>query len=402
MSDAPSPRYSRDLTAAVDSLFRPLDSNGFWDPDRGTIVRALEYDDAASGGHREWSPDRRQLWRYGPFALMGVLYWRRSRRGSAGYDDRIRAALDHAATAGSEFDAYAEMPSYGLGSLLAAFSMAVDVFGDERYRRQADRIYEHATPLVPHHSEDALLVYGGTFYDEIGGAASDDLSAAVDAFIAAADDDGLLAFEDDGAGWSKGNSLLTGVYDVLYGGSRPRRHQNQMYALWALCRACEVTGRTDGLDLAERVLEYTIEHRMRDDGAFIWEDVSRASRLRGAALSRLGLRTPHWEFLYACHQTFFVNAVSHYAAAGGDRDYDDAVADAMEWLYGTNVRNEDLAATSGIGVPMRQMTTDGGMDEPDQMYKGTYEVGSHVMALTNLLEWPVAASRAPDAEVPAR
>ena len=31
------------------------------------------------------------------------------------------------------------------------------------------------------------------------------------------------------------------------------------------------------------------------------------------------------------------------------------------------------------------MTTDGAMDVPDQMYKGAYEVGSYVMALTNLL-----------------
>jgi len=385
--DRSSTRYSQDLSAAVGSLFRPLEDDGFWDVDRGTIARALEYDTPPGEGNLDWTPDRRQLWRYGPFALMGVLYWRRSERGSPAYDDQVRRALDHATTAGGEFGAYEEMPSYGLGSLLAAFSMAADVFDDGHYRRHARRVYDRALPLRPGHNEDVLLVYGATFFYEATGddAVCAALSAAVDAFVDAVDEDGLIVFDDDDAGWSKGSSVLTTVYDVLYGGSRPRRHQNQMYALWALCRACAVTNRTDALDVAEGVLDHTVDHRLRGDGAFVWEDVSTTARVRGAVLSRLGLRTPHWKFLYACHQTFFVNAVAHYEAAGGERDYGPAVRAAMGWLYGENVRGENLVDASGIGVPMRQMTTDGGMDEPDQMYKGTYEIGSHVMALTNLL-----------------
>lgn len=388
MSDGqPSNRYAEDLSAAIDSLFRPLEEGGFWDMDRGTIARALKYETPPADGELDWTPDRRQFWRYGPFALMGTLYWRRSQRGSPAYDDQIRHALDHATTAGGDFGAYEEMPSYGLGSLLAALSMAADVFDDDHYRRHARRIYDRALPLHPEHNEDVFLVYGATFFYEATGdeKVCTALSAAVDTFVDAVDEGGLIVFGNDNAGWSKGSSVLTAIYDVLYGGSRPRRHQNQMYALWALCRACEVTGRTDALDISEGVLDYTTDHRMREGGAFVWEDVSKSAALRGAALSHLGLRTPHWEFLYACHQTFFVNAVAHYEAAGGERDYEQAVRSAMDWLYGENVRGENLVDLSGIGVPMRQMTSDGRMDEADQMYKGTYEVGSHVMALTNLL-----------------
>lgn len=405
----PPTRYSADLSDALDSLFRPLEEDGFWDADRGTIARALKYVDPPSAGDLEWQPDRRQLWRYGPFALMGVLYWRASELGDDAHDEQIRRALDHAATAGGDYGAYEEMPSYGLGSLLAAFSMAADVYDDDHYRRHARQIYDVATPLTFSHSEDVFLVYGATYLYEATGdeRVRQNLDGAVDAFRDAVDEDGLIVFESGDAGWSKGGSMATRVYDLLYGGSRPRRHQNQMYALWALCRACEVTGRTDALDVAEGVLDYTVARRMQEDGAFVWEDVSTRSALTGAALSKLGLRVPHWEFLYACHQTFFVNAVAHYYQAGGDREYDREVRDAMAWLYGENVRGADLTELSGIGVPMRQMTTDGGMGVDDQMYKGTYEIGSHVMALTNLLEGTVGRTGAVEIEerereVPAR
>jgi hypothetical protein len=102
----------------------------------------------------------------------------------------------------------------------------------------------------------------------------------------------------------------------------------------------------------------------------------------------LGRGPPHWSFLYECHQTFFVNAVAEYYRAGGTREYDRAVGKAMAWIYGDNSLDTDLVELSTIGVPMRQATTDGRMDARGQTYKGSYEVGSYLMALTNLLAGP--------------
>ena len=61
----------------------------------------------------------------------------------------------------------------------------------------------------------------------------------------------------------------------------------------------------------------------------------------------------------------------------------------MAWIYGKNVLGENLVDSSEIGVPMRQMTLRGRIDVPDQTFKGTYEVGSYVMALTNFLDGPL-------------
>ncbi|MFC6726487.1 methyltransferase, partial [Halobium palmae] len=90
--------------------------------------------------------------------------------------------------------------------------------------------------------------------------------------------------------------------------------------------------------------------------------------------------------LFECHQTFFVNAVAHYARAGGERDFSPAALRAMSWIYGGNDLDADLVERSGIGVPMRFVTTDGRLSAPEQNFKGVYEVGSYVEALTHLLD----------------
>jgi hypothetical protein len=63
----------------------------------------------------------------------------------------------------------------------------------------------------------------------------------------------------------------------------------------------------------------------------------------------------------------------------------------MGWLFGNNQFGVDLTELSGIGVPMRQLTVDGRIGVPDQQFKGSYEVGSYLLALTNLLAGPVRA-----------
>jgi len=373
--------YRAYLDDALACLFRPVAETGFWDGDAGTFVRAWEYDLGDDGP--TWTLNDSVQWRYAPLALAGVMRWRTSPLGDDRYDGQIRRALAYFSARTSDPKTLAEMPSYGLGPLIAAFSLAADAFGDgpnavesagasDGYAEIARALYEHTASSEFSHAEDSLLLWGWTYLYEHTG-----------------DEDVLAAVRE--ALWTV-NEWLTS--EGLFGFENPtaRRHQNQMYALWGLCRAIEVTGSEGFLSTAERVLEYTVEHRLREDGAFIWEDRSPSETARstvGRAL--LGAdRPPHWAFLYACHQTFFVNAVEHYYAAGGTDDYDTVVRRAMAWVYGDNDRDLNLVEYSGLGVPMRFLLTDGRMDVPDQQFKGAYEVGSYVMALTSLVAGEVA------------
>ncbi|MFD1515739.1 class I SAM-dependent methyltransferase [Halomarina rubra] len=361
-----------DLERALDCLFRPTDENGFWADDGagGHVTRELTYEVDALGRATNWTAADDVQWRYAPFALMGAMQWRVSDLGTDRYDAKLRRQLSYVETRIDEDGALDEMPSYGLGPLTCAFALASDVF-DERYLDRAHDLFEHADPRTSFdHSEDSLVLYGWTFLYE----------RTLDGDVRAGIDRAMDTVVDHQNAWK-----------TLFYFQNPttRRHQNQMYTLWGLCRAIEVTGRRGYLENVEAVLDYTVDERMREDGAFIWEDPSRRAYLGTELRRRLGsgeARPPHWEFLYACHQTFFVNAVAHYYAAGGERDYDAELGRAMRWLDGENDRGTTLADESGLGVPIRFMTTAGDIDVPDQQFKGAYEVGSHLMALTNLLD----------------
>lgn len=361
-------QYQEYLDSALACLFRPVAENGFWDENDEKILRALDYDivDGDSDENEfSWTPDDRESWRYAPFALMGAMQWRASPLAHGKYDEKIERALAYFAEK-IETD-LREMPSYGIGPLICAFALAADVF-DPVHENVARELFEHSRERFDFtHAEDSLLAYGWSYLAarESGTEVCDALSVAL----------------------SRMNSRLTPEGLFEFDNHTTRRHQNQMYACWGFARAIECTGQTGYLENVERVLNYAIDHRMREDGAFIWEDVSLPRRVRRGTTKRLGFRPPHWNFLYECHQTFFVNAVAHYYRAGGERDYDREVARAMSWIYGDSSRG-NLVELSELGVPMRFLTVDDRLDIPDQMYKGSYEIGSYLMALTNLLAGP--------------
>lgn len=366
-------QYGTHLDAALDCLFRPVEENGFWDAREGKILRAQEYDivDERTSGPSafSWTPDDRVLWRYAPFALMGTMQWRTSALGRSEYDEKIERVLTYFAERIE--DRLEDIPSYGIGPLTCVFSLAADVF-DSEHANTARVLFEHARERFDFtHAEDSLLAYGWSY-------------------LAERDDNPEVEQALSTALWQM-NDRLTPEGLFAFENHTTRRHQNQMYTCWGLARAIEITGQTGYIDGIERVLDYTIGNRMREDGAFVWEDVSLPRRIRRGLTKRLGFRPPHWDFLYECHQTFFVNAVAHYYAAGGERDYDREVGRAMSWIYGDSSRG-DLVELSGLGVPMRFLTADGRLNVDDQMYKGSYEIGSYLMALTNVLLGPVSST----------
>ena len=371
--------YDQYLDRALACLFRPTAENGFWDEHESKFIRGLDYeftDETPPNGtvrsptDIEWTRDDSIQWRYAPFALMGALQWRTSSIGTDEYDGKLADALAYFIEKIDDDPGRLGIPSYGIGPLILSFALADDVFADD-YATQAHQLFEYSLEAFDFsHAEDSLLAYGWSYlYEQTGDEAVYDV------------------LED--AIWQISERLHAPSGTFRFDNGTTRRHQNQMYTIWGLARAIEVTGKTGNLDSIELVLENTITERMRDDGAFIWEDVATSRHVRSEILGTVrDQHAPYWEFLYECHQTFCVNAVAHYYQAGGEQKYDQEVRKAMSWIYGGNALDKNLVELSGLGVPVRFMTTDGRMDIPDQMYKGAYEVGSYTMALTNLIDGP--------------
>ncbi len=350
--------YERWLTDALDALFRDV-PDGFYDPKEGRIIRELRYEADSDGYATDWRRGRDPEWRYAPMALLGATRWRVSPAGDDRHDARLERALVTAADRLGDTD----LPAYGAGPLVGAFALANRAF-DREFLPAARRLYERTRDAGFGHSEEALLLYGWSLLherdpsDQLRGDIADGLHAVVEH---QSPPNGLFAFDNP----------------------TTLRHQNQMYSLWGACRAVSVTDRVGYLDALADVLEFTVEERLREDGAVTWFEPGRREatgyRLRDAAGST---PVPEWELLFACHQTFLVTAVAEYRRAGGERSYDRAVRRAMAWLP-----EAGLFERSGLGVPMRGMTTDGRFDTPGQRFKGSYEVGAALLALTALLTW---------------
>ena len=138
------------------------------------------------------------------------------------------------------------------------------------------------------------------------------------------------------------------------------KHQNQMYTTWGLGHSDMALGETASIEGIQRCLQYTIDHRMQSDGALLWHHYRDwMHRLHSATQTLMG-RVAEPLRLYSCHQAFFIYAIQVYRQVSGDADAFAAARDnALRWEYGQNVIGEDLFEKSGIGVPMRIMTTSG-------------------------------------------
>ncbi len=355
-----SEKYHTYLRSALDAIFRPVGENGFWDEKDGKVVRELNFSLSGEGGPI-WSLDDTYIYRYVPLAMMGVMNWRNSRLSDDSYDERIRSELAFQTRSLEKEEILRSMPGIGIGPLISVFSMAFQVFGDSAYLDTAKKLHSVSREKFSFEgSEDSHVLSGWCRLHKAdeGSGLIDDITAALETVIGKQDGDGLFEFSN----------------------STTRRHQNQMYTLWGIGQAIGVTGRTEYLRNIERTLDYTVDVRMLENGAFIWEDLSTVSRLKKRIIGR---SPDYWEYLYTCHQAFFVNAVHHYYGAGGDRRYDVEVDRALEWIFGGNTLGRDLVEMSGIGVPMRMMTIGGRIDVKGQMFKGTYETGSFISALTS-------------------
>jgi len=358
--------YTKYLHKALDTLFRPTKNSGFWDEEENRIIRALNYE-FTKENKIVWYPDNSVKWRYAPFALMGVMQWRASDISNGTYDLKIKAELSYFIEKVKDKQILSKMPSYGIGPLILSFSLAYAVFHDEKYKDVAWELYEYSAKRFNFsNSEDSLLLYGWCYLYEIEKNESllNSIINVLETIIKKQNEKGLFIFENP----------------------TTKRHQNQMYTLWGVGKAIEVSNKKEYLPNIERTLDYTIKYRMLNNGAFIWEDLPLLEKLKSKIICKIKGEIPYWELLFECHQTFFVNAVFHYYKAEGRKSYNEEIKRAMDWIFGNNVLNKNLVGISNIEVPMRVMTVDGRIDVEGQKFKGAYEIGSYIIALTNFLE----------------
>ena len=359
--------FQTSLQGMMDALFRPVEENGFWSESEGRILRALNVEFEASGGLR-WSPDTGEQFRYGPMALMGLAMWRLSSLGDDRYDTKLQRNLVYFREHIKKPETLRQMPSYGVGPLIYAMSRLHELWPDDGFEDAAATAADLALrEYAFRNNEDSLVLMGlATRADRLSDEQRSRMQAGAQSLRSIQDEKGLYRAHEYRLGF---------------------KHQNQMYTMWGLGHTDMVFGETTSVEGMRRCLQYTIDHRMQADGALLWHHYRDwIHRFHSAIQSMMG-RVAEPLRLYSCHQAFFIYAIQVFRQVSGEADAFAAARDnALRWEYGQNVIGEDLFEKSGIGIPMRIMTTSGQLNVPTQRFVGIYEIGAMIMCMVCLLE----------------
>jgi hypothetical protein len=167
------------------------------------------------------------------------------------------------------------------------------------------------------------------------------------------------------------------------GDIRASYHQRIMYTLWGLIFTAPFGNTIDVKVYSKRILTYFFNNRAFKDHAFMWHSPLYYVKYYGLKIPVYNRKSS--EFLFECHQTFYVNSINLYqyffkdeGAFIKEKQY------AMDWIFGENRNGIDLVKQTGIELPCRIMTKKGSFFVEGEKYKGSYEVGSYILALSSL------------------
>lgn len=342
----------RKLAAGFEALQRSTAARGFWDDSSGTFARALR---GVEGDQGVEPPDLR----YTPFGLAGAL--RAHRQSGLGDAKRLRSASDWALRAVPATTLLDDLFYGGVWSLVESAL----TWDDEVYAANASRlVLEHAGAF----GADRSLNLG------VGLFSMAELAACMGGNPAVKDVVAAKAVQLAESVNAKGVPAT--------GDRRAAYHQRMMYCTWGLAAAarlleCHVTA-----DAALRILTRVVDDRIDDDAGIRWHAI-----LEWDVMPNGGSRIYPWghHIYYECHQCFFANAIDLYESCSGDRRFHGLRRRAIEFIFGANRWGIALDEHGVPGLPARCVATDGDLSLWRNRFKGCYEVGAYLWALSSRL-----------------
>ena len=162
-------------------------------------------------------------------------------------------------------------------------------------------------------------------------------------------------------------------------------HQRIMYCLWGLLFASNYYDNAEIRKTVEEVINYIWEKR-RDvkDNAFLWHPAFYI--VKNKYKIKIPIYNPESaKYLYECHQTFFANAINFYQKFFKTDSFQSEKEKAINWIFGYNRINSDLTSLTKLGIPIRLMSLEGEIFIKGQQFKGSYEIGSYILSLSEMI-----------------
>ncbi len=350
------------LILALDRLFTSIKKNGFWDDERQRIHGRLNCD-----ANWAWKVDKDLSDRYGVFALSMLFFAKRiNSLDTKKYDEKILNYLQHIER---EIGSYSKSTlTYGAWtSLVLGKELYPNVVSAKVISQCFDRIMKGDNAITD--NQDALFFIGVSHY----------LKALAkegnkDVFVSAQERVRSLARKLLDS-QDKDGFFQTGDLRALH-------HQRTLYVLWGLMAISEHMFKAEIKTAVEKSIEYLWNNRReKQDGGFLWHPSFYWVK------SRFQIKVPAWlpkstNYFFECHQTFFANTIILYQHFYETCKYENEKMLALNWIFGKNRINKNLTEATGLDIPSRIMTKDGRLFVEGNAFKGSYEVGSYIFALS--------------------
>jgi len=346
------------LKLAIKRVFTSTQHLGFWDEKKSRIHSKLIFDE-----NWNWKVSSDYSDRYGVFTVTMILLAKYlNNLDISKYESKIMAYLDYIKKNISTYKlsvvTYGAFNALVLGQLL--YGSKGEDYSDEI--RTSYLSLKKAINVITN-NEDALVLIGLNLYYKYMNK-DEDILNYISRLVQS-----LLITQ------SKKGFFLTGDIRAVY-------HQRTMYVLWGLAFSSLNVFSKEIKVAIERTINYVWKYR-RDgkDNAFIWHPFVYLIKTKFNLI--LPIISPYsGEYLFECHQTFFVNAIIFYQQFYDNTKFTEYIKKAMDWIFGENRIGRDLVTLTNIGVPTRIVSRKGELFIKNNNFKGSYEIGSYIFALS--------------------
>lgn len=338
-------------------IFETKNNIGFWDKEQNKIIESLIFDEKWNYQFCDSSQSR-----YGLFALSNILLAKHLFQLNTDlHDEKI---IKYILKINSHISNYSksELTYGGLACLILAYKMynLPDInIGEigKVFDKTLDSVFES------YDNQDSLILIAGKYLSEI----SPDLKRLQK----------LKSLSDR----YLNSQNKTGYFET--GDIRAVYHQRNMYVLWGLIFASYFyTERAEEIKNAViKCLNWVWDNnRDKSDDAFHWHPAFYWIRNKyKIKIPILNIKSS--KFLFECHQTFFANAINFYQMRFSSFEFKEKKESAIEWIFGKNRFKKDLTKIDGRTLPIRIIDLYGNTFIKGQQFKGSYEIGSYILAL---------------------
>ena len=379
--------YNKYLDLALESLFRKIEDNGFWCDDEKRIIFKLDIDETTKP-KISWSPDLSLEYRYGPYALMGALYWRsKISDKESKYDDKLIAYSNFLLTKIQKGKGLKD-DSSGLNHslVLASLTLSSTIFPElrEKYFKKIMELYNFTIETWPvekiNDNQCYILLYSychlyNLFVEVKKPKEAEELLIIIKNFIL----------------YMSSIQSQIGAFDN--GDPRFIYHQRMFLPLWGYFKGLNLIKniiserqRLSLLESGKKGIEFACKKRMLKNGELYWHEYFWTYKNNSSIFGRTPKFNPNKNLFYEVHQCLFVVALSEYKYLTTDSNFDTFREKAINWIFINNKKREKFIDDTNLGLPFRVMTNNGSVFYKGNMFKGSYEVGIYIMALVNMIE----------------